>query len=99
MKTLTFMCGGCLLLAIMDLPIGYYTFLRILVTIGAVALVVTEYDQGITRWVILFGIVAILFNPLLPVYLLDKDKWIPVDLICGLLFIIKGFKLKGSKAT
>jgi hypothetical protein len=93
------MCGGCLLLAIMDLPIGYYTFLRILVSIGAIALIVTEYNQGITTWIVLFGIIAILFNPILPVHLYDKGIWISIDLVCGLIFIVKGLKLKTPGST
>ena len=85
-------CAGLLFLAIVKLPIGYYTFLRIVVTIGAVAVVIDENE--INFWTIIFGIIAILFNPILPIYLNNKSAWMPIDLICGILFIFKAFNLK-----
>ena len=39
MKNLLLIIAGLLFLAIIDLPIGYYTFLRILVTIGAIGVI------------------------------------------------------------
>ncbi len=71
--------------------------LRIVVTIGAVAIVVTEFENGINFWVIAFGLIAILFNPLIPVYLGDKSAWMPIDLITAILFGIKSFTLKNNK--
>ena len=91
MKTLLLICSGLLLLALVDLPLGYYTLLRIVVTIGAVAIVITEYVNGINFWVIVFGLIAIVFNPLIPVYLGDKNAWMPSDLITAILFGIKSF--------
>ncbi len=94
MKALLLICAGLLFLGIADLPIGYYTFLRILVTIGSVAVVVTEYENGFNFWVITFGLIAILFNPLIPIYLNDKSAWMPIDIIGGIIFVIKSFTLK-----
>ncbi|MBW6534572.1 MAG: hypothetical protein K0B11_06160 [Mariniphaga sp.] len=98
MKALLLICSGFLLFGLIDLPIGYYTFLRIIVTIGAITVVVTEFENGINFWVISFGILAILFNPLIPVHLNDKEIWMPIDLIAAALFGIKSFFLsKGKK--
>lgn len=97
MRPLLLICAGLLLLALVDLPIGYYTLLRIAVTIGAVTIVVTEFENGINFWVIAFGLIAILFNPLIPVYLGDKSAWMPIDLITAILFGIKSFTLKNNK--
>jgi hypothetical protein len=36
---------------------------------------------------ILFGITVLIFNPIIPIYLMNKNIWIPIDLICGILFI------------
>ena len=71
MKALLFICSGLMFIGLMDLPIGYYTFLRIVVTIGSVAVVLTELENGLNFWVITFGIIAILFNPFIPIYLND----------------------------
>ena len=97
MKILGLICVAFLLLALVDLPIGYYTFLRIIVTIGAIAIIVKEFENGINFWVIAFGIIAIVFNPLIPVYLGDKGAWMPIDIITAILFGIKSFNINNLK--
>jgi hypothetical protein len=91
LKTLCIVCTGLLFLALFNLPIGYYTFLRIAVTIGAVAIVFKVFQKRFNIWVILFGIIAILFNPLIPVYLNNKSAWMPIDIVVAILFWIKSF--------
>ncbi|PKP45898.1 MAG: hypothetical protein CVT94_16425 [Bacteroidetes bacterium HGW-Bacteroidetes-11] len=81
-----------------NLPIGYYTFLRIIISIGAVLVAVSEFKNQINAWVILFTITGILFNPILPVYFHDKSIWIPIDIIAGILFLIKSFNLKPKES-
>jgi hypothetical protein len=97
MRALLLICTGLLLLALVDLPIGYYTLLRIAVTIGAVAVVVAEFENGINFWVIAFGLIAIIFNPLIPIYFGDKSTWMPIDLITAVLFAIKSFINQNNK--
>jgi hypothetical protein len=97
MKILTLICAAFLLLALMNLPIGYYTFLRIVITISAIAVIVKEFDNGFNFWIISFGIVAILFNPLIPIYLNDKEAWLPIDIIVAILFIVKSLLIKSRK--
>ena len=84
-------------MALADVPIGYYTLLRIVVTIGAVAVVAAEFESGMSFWVVAFGLVAIIFNPLILIYLGDKDAWMPIDIITAILFGIKSFTLKSNK--
>ncbi len=82
-------CSGLLLLAIIQLPSGFYTFLRIAITLVSVLVIINEYQSGINFWVIIFGIILILFNPLIPVYLYDKEKWIPIDIVISIVFGVK----------
>jgi hypothetical protein len=89
MKYLLLICTILLFLALVELPIGYYTLLRIIVTIGAVAVVFSEIEKGLNFWVVTFGIIAIIFNPLIPIYLGEKDAWKPIDVLAGILFLIK----------
>ncbi len=91
MKMLSLICAALLILGLVNLPIGYYTFLRIVVTIGAIAIVVDELKNGVNFWVIAFGLITILFNPLLPIYLNDKATWMPIDIACAILFTVKSF--------
>ena len=96
MKVFLRLCCALLLLAVADLPIGYYTILRIIITIGACLIILNDYKGEIGSWIILFGIVALIFNPLFPIYLNDKDAWLPIDLLTALLFGIKSFTLKSA---
>ncbi len=93
MKTIRYFVGAMLLLAIADLPYGYYTFLRIIVTIvaGITAFIASEQENK--TWMILFGAVAILFNPIIPIYL-DKDTWLIIDVIVAILFGVSTFTVK-----
>lgn len=81
----------CIILGIALLPIvgGFYTLVRIIVTIGAVAATIQNSSNGINIWSIIYGGMAILFNPLVPVYLHDKGAWIMIDIIAIILFIIQ----------
>jgi hypothetical protein len=92
MKVLFLLCAGLLLIGMADLPIGYYTLLRIVVTIGAIAALVQEFKGDFNFWVIAFGVVAIIFNPLIPVYLHSKNGWQPIDLSAAVLFIIQSLR-------
>jgi hypothetical protein len=66
---------------------GYYEFLTIVVCVVAVYVTVLAYKWQRTWAVSLFGLIAILFNPLAPVHLSRVD-WAPIDLVCGLLFLL-----------
>jgi hypothetical protein len=83
-----------LLFALFNLPIEYFTLMRIVVFIGAL-LVVLDNLKNI-RWLLIFLLIAILFNPVFPVYLLQKAIWMPIDLICAILFVIETLKKKGQ---
>jgi hypothetical protein len=84
-KTSRLIAAGLLLLAIAPLPYGYYQFLRIAITLIAGINAFHVYHQkGQWPFLIFLGI-AILFNPLLPIYL-DKDSWTPIDLITAIFF-------------
>lgn len=98
MKVLSLICACLLFLALVNLPIGYYTMLRIVVTIGATAIVIKEFEDGLNIWVIVFGLIAILFNPILPIYFHNKAIWTPIDLVSGILFIVKLF-INNKKTT
>ena len=97
MRPLLLICAGLLLFALADLPIGYYTLLRIVIPLGSVSVVITEYEDRMNFWVIAFGLITILFNPVMPVYLGDKSAWAGIDSIAAILFIIKALNEKKQK--
>ncbi|MGL2965878.1 DUF6804 family protein [Flavobacterium sp. XGLA_31] len=92
MKGIVLLVGIALLLALAPLPIGYYTFLRLAVTVTAIFILVREFKKGISLWLILFIITAVLFNPIIPIYLYQKTLWMPIDIVAAILFFSYSFK-------
>jgi hypothetical protein len=82
-----------LLLALAPWPYGYYQLLRFAVCGAAVYVAVTAYNWQKIWAIYLFGFTAILFNPLISIYL-SREIWQPIDIICGTLFIIVVFVLE-----
>lgn len=87
---LTF-CALCCFIAIFRLPIEYYTFLRILVSIGALLVLYNTLSSKQHYFSIIFLIILILFNPVFPIYLYRKGIWMPLDIITGILFLLINF--------
>ena len=86
-KPIAIICSFLLFIAVLNLPIQYYTFLRIIIFIGAI-LVIPAFIKKHLILVVTFGIIAVLFNPIIPIYLYVKDYWIPIDIISALLFLL-----------
>ena len=91
--------AALLLIGIADLPIGYYTFLRIVVCITSCLIAYGSYarEERINFGAILFGIIAIIFNPLFPIYLHDKEVWTVIDTLSAISFIAAGIYLKSKE--
>ena len=84
---------GMLLFGILQLPYGYYTLLRISITVIAGINIITNIDKEDKIWAIVFALIAILFNPFIPIYL-DKSIWIVIDLIIAGIFGFISYKNK-----
>lgn len=69
--------AAMLLLAMADMPSGYYVFMRIVVCIACVLIAYGSYkrEDSLNGSAILFALMAILFNPIIPVYLYDREIW------------------------
>jgi len=84
-----------LLLAIPDLPYGYYTLLRWVVTTSAIFLVYISHQLEKKFWLFLMAIIALLFNPIAPIHL-DKETWAIIDLVVAIIFLASIFKIKSG---
>lgn len=77
-----FVVAAVLLLAMMRLPYGYYTFTRIL-TFGFCTLIAVlsfrEPEAAGKTWAVVFIIIAIAFNPFIPLRL-NRFTWPYLDL-------------------
>ncbi len=76
-------------------PYGYYVLLRWIVTASAVFLIWVAYSLQNKGWLWLMAAIAILFNPIIPIYL-NKEMWVVIDFIVAILFLVSIFKLKSK---
>ncbi|MET3034501.1 DUF6804 family protein [Chryseobacterium sp. NRRL B-14859] len=91
MKPFLTFCALCCFAGLFRLPIEYYTFLRILVSIGALLVLYNTLSFKQHYFSIIFLVILILFNPVFPIYLYRKSLWIPIDTITGILFFLINF--------
>jgi hypothetical protein len=76
-----------LLIATARLPYGYYTFMRIVTCAAAVLIAVASWNERPAGqfWAVLFGGLAILFNPLIPIHL-TRSAWFVLDIGAAAIF-------------
>ena len=82
-----------LVIAIIGDPvIGYYTLLRLVVCTSALYFAYNFYKKNNQSNIWIFSFIAVLYNPILPFYLYEKDLWRIVN-IFTIYFIYKNRKL------
>lgn len=91
MKPFLTFCALCCFIGIFRLPIEYYTFLRILVSAGALLVLYHTTTSRQPYFSIVFLAILIIFNPVFPIYLYRKGIWIPIDILTGILFLLINF--------
>ena len=77
-------CLACTVLVVigfLDLPYGYYTFLRLCLCGAAVGII--YFAHGELHEVLLWGlgVLAVLYNPIIPVHFGEKSIWIVLNLL------------------
>ena len=87
-----------LAVAVLRLPYEYYEVLRVVVTIAAVWIACKHFYwnricggwlKKPTHMIFVFAIIAILFNPIIPVHL-SKGLWVVIDLVAAFIFFYAG---------
>ncbi len=72
--------------ALAEWPYGYYTILRWITCITSILVVLQAFEKNIDWAKVVFIVIAILFNPLAPIYL-SRSTWIPLDIVTAIFFI------------
>lgn len=90
-------CALALFIGIANLPIQYYSFLRTLTFIGCI--LILFHKKVALEWKLPFIPIAVLFNPIFPMYLYLKPYWIPMDIIAGILFLLISYYGYHGKQT
>lgn len=79
---------AALLIAVLPLPYVFYPALRLLVCGSSAYLIYLHRERWgseISGWVLVFGGMAVLYNPIFPVFL-PKAVWVVVNLISAAVF-------------
>jgi FtsH-binding integral membrane protein len=74
-------------------PFGYHTLLRLVVFIASIYLAFLAMQAGQFVWMILFTILIILYNPIIPIHL-KKDLWQIIEISGAAVFGISLFTLR-----
>ena len=92
--------GVILLIApIFSLPYGFYTFLRLAVSVSAIFIIYNSYqtNKGVDVILIIFAIIFILYNPFIPIHL-TREIWMPINFITAAIYFY-GFYKVNRKVT
>jgi hypothetical protein len=83
-----FIPSGMLIAAIGRWPYGYYMLLRVVVFAAGLLIAALIYQRmkQVTIWVGLFAIMAIVFNPIIPVHL-TRGVWSILNLAAAGIFV------------
>jgi len=79
-----------LFIAIADMPYGYYRFVRLFTFAVCSYSLYKAYSIKNKTFSWIFGIIAIVFNPIYPLYL-GKELWQIVDAISGIIILVSIF--------
>ena len=79
-----------LLGALGSCPYAYYQISRWIVCAVGVYSSYLAYQSNKISWAWIFGIIAVLFNPILPIYF-TREVWQPVDVIVAGIFFVSLF--------
>jgi hypothetical protein len=79
--------AALLAVAVLPLPYGYYQLLRLVATVVFAWAAFVAFRRGHGGPGFGFAVLALLFNPVLPVYL-SKSLWAPIDLGAALALVV-----------
>ncbi len=97
-KPLIYITTGLLLVGALPMPYGYYMLLRIVVTLvfAWAAFIVYEKSHEWLPW--LYGIITILFNPIIPIFF-QKELWVVVDVLsASILFLTQRYLVDDDRS-
>lgn len=79
-------------------PYGFFTLLRLVVFGTTVYLSWLAYKSERQSWIWIFGFIALVFNPLIPLHL-GRGLWKVIDLLVGVFLFISIFAFKLPKES
>lgn len=94
MNIIKFPLAILLFICLLDMPYGYYQFVRYMAFAGFAVLAYVSYNDGKEKLAIVYLLLALLFQPFARVAL-GRSLWNIVDVAVGLWLILTTEGLKG----
>lgn len=82
-------CSILLLLSIFILPLAYYITISAIVTWGCLLLIIQKSIYKKYIWMLVFVVIAILYNPYAPIFIIQKSRMFLYDILVALLFLMQ----------
>lgn len=82
-------------------PVDFDTFVKMIICFssGTIIFYAFKSAKGINETIIIFSLILILFNPVIPIYI-DRELWLPINLLTSGIYIYGYFNvLKNSKIS
>lgn len=98
LRALAYVGAGLSVLALANMPYGFYTFLRLALTIVAVVLAVQSHRLQQQGWMWVMIAIAVVWNPLVPVFL-DRSVWSVLNIVAAILLAWGGSMLARALGT
>ncbi|NQT79222.1 MAG: hypothetical protein HQ555_02365 [Candidatus Aminicenantes bacterium] len=88
-----------LLIAVMPIKeYSYYILIRWIVCLAAIYIAYCSYEAEKIYWIWIMGVVALIFNPIIPLNL-GKGIWTIIDVITALVFVVTIFIFRNRKSN
>ena len=94
MRMIWYIAAGMLFLGAVSMPSGYYSILRFVICGSGIFAAYQNYENNNQGWAVAFGIIALIFNPFVPLYIYDKFAWLVIDIVAGFLFLFNSQKME-----
>ena len=100
-----FIPAGLLIISnLVAFQVGFDTFVKMVICFSSVTIIFYAFKsaKGINETIIIFSLILILFNPVIPIYL-DRELWLPINLLTSSIYIygyfnvLKNCKIPSSK--
>ena len=95
MKQISIVLAALLLLCLAPMPYGYYQFVRFVAMVVFAVMAYRYYEEKKNQWAIVFGALALLFQPFIKVAL-GKAMWNVVDVVVAIALVVLWYRNKNQ---
>ena len=92
--------AGLLVIAALELPYGYYGFMRLCVCASSAIVAYLWFDRtkNLTLVTVVFALIAVLYNPIIRVHL-DRSVWAPINLATAAAYVVGYLNLRRTERS